>query len=209
MYLGQIVEIGPAEEIYREPRHPYTQALLRAIPEPDPRRSVPRDLPRGEVPDALVPPLGCSFPPRCPKAYEVCGWEARDLRTLLEVRWTQLEEEQYAAEREVIGDLTEIEPLVTDGLVPAAAGHGGAEVMAVLEAMRADSPDDPLWRGVESMEQEPEGVRVRFRAPAELRDLAVGAARLRCHLYDADAMRAAGRGAPVEAGAPAGDPGAP
>jgi len=52
LYLGRIVEIGPSEAIYADPKHPYTQALLRAIPEPDPLRSVPRDLPRGEVPDA-------------------------------------------------------------------------------------------------------------------------------------------------------------
>lgn len=75
MYLGRIVEIGPADAIYANPRHPYTQALLRAIPEPDPERAVPRDLPRGEVPDAAVPPLGCSFHPRCPRAFEPCGWE--------------------------------------------------------------------------------------------------------------------------------------
>ena len=66
LYLGRIVEIGPSEAIYEDPKHPYTKALLRAIPEPDPRRSVPRDLPRGEVPDAARPPLGCSFHPRCP-----------------------------------------------------------------------------------------------------------------------------------------------
>ncbi len=99
MYLGRIVEIGPAEEIYREPRHPYTQALLRAIPEPDPRRAVPRDLPRGEVPDAVSPPIGCSFHPRCPRAFEPCGWEPRDLRTALESRWTELSEEEFDAER--------------------------------------------------------------------------------------------------------------
>ncbi len=87
MYLGRIVEIGPSAAIYEDPKHPYTKALLRAIPEPDPRRSVPRDLPRGEVPDAARPPLGCSFHPRCPVAFEVCGWEARDLRDLLEARW--------------------------------------------------------------------------------------------------------------------------
>ena len=54
MYLGRIVEIGPSEAIYADPKHPYTQALLRAIPEPDPRRTIPRDLPRGEVPDAVA-----------------------------------------------------------------------------------------------------------------------------------------------------------
>ena len=52
MYLGRIVEIGPSAAIYEDPKHPYTQALLKAIPEPDPRRTIPRDLPRGEVPDA-------------------------------------------------------------------------------------------------------------------------------------------------------------
>ena len=67
LYLGRIVEIGPSEVIYEDPKHPYTKALLRAIPEPDPRRSVPRDLPRGEVPDAARPPRGCSFHPRCPR----------------------------------------------------------------------------------------------------------------------------------------------
>src|SRR6476659_2598807 len=106
LYLGRIVEIGPSEAIYEDPKHPYTKALLRAIPEPDPRRSVPRDLPRGEVPDAARPPLGCSFHPRCPSAFEVCGWESRDLRDMLEIRWAQMAESEYEAEQAVIGDLS-------------------------------------------------------------------------------------------------------
>jgi oligopeptide/dipeptide ABC transporter ATP-binding protein len=84
MYLGRIVEIGPTAEIFADPKHPYTQALLQAIPEPDPTRMVPRDLPRGEIPDAARPPLGCAFHPRCPKAVEQCGWESRDLGVILE-----------------------------------------------------------------------------------------------------------------------------
>ena len=54
MYLGRVVEIGPTEEIFAQPRHPYTKALLSAIPEPDPDKMVPRDLPRGEIPDAEI-----------------------------------------------------------------------------------------------------------------------------------------------------------
>jgi len=84
MYLGRVVEIGPTEEIFANPRHPYTKALLAAIPEPDPDKMVPRDLPRGEIPDAAQPPLGCAFHPRCPEAVSSCGWPSRDLRTLLE-----------------------------------------------------------------------------------------------------------------------------
>ncbi|HET9462306.1 MAG TPA: ABC transporter ATP-binding protein, partial [Gaiellaceae bacterium] len=102
LYLGRVVEVGPADAIYASPKHPYTKALLRAIPEPDPLKTVPRDLPRGEIPDAARPPLGCAFHPRCPKAFEVCGWESRDLRDLLETRWAHQAEEEYEGERAIL-----------------------------------------------------------------------------------------------------------
>ncbi len=191
MYLGQIVEIGPAAEIYERPEHPYTAALLRAIPEPDPRRTVPRDLPRGEVPDAVVPPLGCSFHPRCPKAFEVCGWESRDLRTLLEDRWTRIPEDDYERERALIGDLDTLDEPATEALLPAAPGVGGAAAAEVLEAMRAAAPDDPFWTGVAATSVEAEGVRVRFHEPREPRDLEVGRSMVRCHLHDPEALAAA------------------
>jgi len=117
MYLGRIVEQGPADEIYSDPKHPYTQALLRAIPDPDPSRSVPRDLPRGEVPDAVLPPLGCNFHPRCPKAFEVCGWESRDLRAMLEARWTKLSEAEFEEERELVGDLDVLDVPATEAIL--------------------------------------------------------------------------------------------
>ncbi len=123
MYLGRIVELGPAEQIYADPKHPYTQSLLKAIPEPDPRRSVPRDLPRGEIPDAVSPPLGCRFHPRCSQAFEVCGWESRDLRALLETRWTQLEESDYEREREMIGDLDQLDEPSFEATLAAGSGH--------------------------------------------------------------------------------------
>src|SRR5699024_10410174 len=73
MYLGRIVEIGDTAEIFADPKHPYTKSLLKAIPEPDPDKSLSYDLPRGEIPDAANPPLGCAFHPRCPDAFSKCG----------------------------------------------------------------------------------------------------------------------------------------
>jgi oligopeptide/dipeptide ABC transporter ATP-binding protein len=71
MYLGRIVEIGPAEEIMEAPKHPYTQALLSAIPRPGVARSQ-RIVLEGELPDPANPPSGCAFHTRCPRVMDVC-----------------------------------------------------------------------------------------------------------------------------------------
>lgn len=76
MYLGRIVEKASAEEIYRNPKHPYTQALLAAIPEPDPARRRSLVTLGGEVPSPINPPSGCHFHPRCPLAIDRCREES-------------------------------------------------------------------------------------------------------------------------------------
>src|SRR2546422_1464326 len=86
MYLGQVVEVGDAKEIFHDPKHPYTRALLGAIPIPDPDRRRFKTIPKGEVPDAIYPPEGGRFHPRCPVATNTCGWEPRDLLDLLDQR---------------------------------------------------------------------------------------------------------------------------
>ena len=160
MYLGRIVEVGPTEEIFAAPKHPYTKALLEAIPEPDPEKMVPRDLPRGEIPDAARPPLGCSFHPRCPEAVAECGWESRDLRTLLEEHWTRQDPSVYEREQDLIGDLDRLDRPAKSATLGAGAPVG--DVSALLDRIRAENPAEPLWKGVDAVEETPEGLRVSF-----------------------------------------------
>lgn len=75
MYLGKIVELGPLREIYSNPLHPYTEALLSAVPVPDPRALRKKVLPKGEIPNPINPPSGCRFHPGCPHVMEICSQE--------------------------------------------------------------------------------------------------------------------------------------
>jgi len=73
MYLGKIVEIGDLRDIFTNPQHPYTRALMSAVPVPDPRHRRTEPLPQGEIPNPINPPTGCHYHPRCPIAQEgVC-----------------------------------------------------------------------------------------------------------------------------------------
>ncbi len=183
MYLGRIVEVGPSEAIYEDPKHPYTQALLRAIPEPDPRRSVPRDLPRGEVPDAARPPVGCSFHPRCPKAFEICGWETRDLRDLLEARWAGMSPAEYEAERRMFGDLGLLAEPAARVRLAARGGARGDDLLAVLEQVRAGDPDEPFWKGVRHLHADGEAVEIEWNEPRDPKLVPAGRVQVECHLY--------------------------
>jgi len=75
MYVGRMVELAETEELFKTPKHPYTAALLSAVPEPDPRTRSRRIVLQGEVANPAAPPSGCYFHPRCPHAIDVCRKE--------------------------------------------------------------------------------------------------------------------------------------
>ncbi len=170
MYLGKIVEEGPKKELIRNPRHPYTKALISVVPVPDPDRRRERIILKGERPDAGDIPAGCRFHPRCPAAFEPCGWTADEV----------LEELQGLATRggqadQLVGATVQNPRLLTlpntvepwlRGLMDTKAG----EVRA-LKAIR-------------SVERTPEGVRLALHEPAEPTLAAVAPdVQVACHLF--------------------------
>ena len=82
MYLGRVVELGPARDVVEQPKHPYTQALISAVPEVDPDSKRQRIALPGDVPSPINPPSGCPFHPRCPRAEERCKIDVPALREI-------------------------------------------------------------------------------------------------------------------------------
>jgi oligopeptide/dipeptide ABC transporter ATP-binding protein len=87
MYLGKMVELTERDELFRHPMHPYTVALMSAIPVPDPTFKRKRIILKGDVPSPLNPPSGCRFHPRCPIAIEICSQQEPEFKEMYHSHW--------------------------------------------------------------------------------------------------------------------------
>jgi oligopeptide/dipeptide ABC transporter ATP-binding protein len=87
MYLGRIIEQGPAQDVVKNPAHPYTKALLSVVPSPDPANASTPTILAGEIPDPSDIPRGCRFHPRCPSAMTICAEVEPDITALAEDHW--------------------------------------------------------------------------------------------------------------------------
>lgn len=178
MYLGRIVEMGRASTIYADPKHPYTRALLQAIPVPDPERRSQKVLPRGEVPNAVWPPAGCRFHPRCPVALPTCGWEGRDFIAFLEERWLSGETAKTEA---AIGPVEawEVDRFrVSREVSQSEALMLQAQVRAILTALGG-----PMAQAIRDVRLEGGTLVIEFQDPEPLQPKEVEGRLVECLLY--------------------------
>ena len=174
MYLGKIVEQGPTKELIRNPRHPYTKALVSVVPIPDPERRKARIILKGERPDPANIPPGCRFHPRCPVAFERCGWTADEvLADLREITAGQPTQALFASAR-------------ADGPLGFTVPGASEDTEAALRDLMATKAEE--FRGlkaIESLERGDGGLRVvlhPFEEPS-LKEIAPGL-QAACHLLD-------------------------
>lgn len=199
MYLGKIAEIGSPEELFAPPQHPYTEALLSAIPEPDPLWEGDRILLEGSVPSPIDPPSGCKFHTRCPRVIPPADYdfEQSEWRAVMSLRH-RTREADIAVETFDAGEAALMESLRDELDLPPTLSDPEAEEV-VQEALRLVA-DEEFARAASLLEE-------TFETPCStdepvLRETDAG--RVACHLFDPAYESGPTRGTPTDDGSAAG-----
>jgi len=151
MYLGRVVELAETDSVIFQPKHPYTRALLSAVPVPDPEHKHGRIQIKGEIPSATNVPLGCRFRPRCPFGFNECGWEGMDLAGWL------LEEEKVSSDKHPMNaHIGKIEPNGFSLIAYIKEGGNASKVLGFLKAKMAELKDKmPMFQAIRSVDMMP------------------------------------------------------
>lgn len=176
LYLGKIMEMGDTEDVIQHPVHPYTKMLLAAVPIPDPDAGRKRVDPRGEIPDAIELPNGCRFHPRCEYALSHCGWEGKDLRSLLNNAI-----EQGTLAKNIQESITE---LTVEGLNLVIEGSGPWDQLkkSVEQLMKNHNPT--MFEAVQSMEVRNGTLVIEFPKQGEPEYYGKNGRRVACYLAE-------------------------
>src|SRR5437867_4004076 len=170
------VGLAPAEQMYgKYPADLSGGQKQRAVIA---RAMILKPQPRGEVPDAVHPPAGCRFHPRCPVAMPTCGWEGRDFVAFLELRWLSAEIAAAEAALGPIEEWTTAGPIARRRVRDADPGALAVQVRGIVGDV-----ESPMSQAIEAVEVEEEGLVVRFRPPAPLEPKEVEGRLVECLLY--------------------------
>lgn len=162
MYLGKIVEMGDGPEVIRNPRHPYTKALLSVVPSPNPEIRREKIILKGERPNPVDIPAGCRFHPRCPQAVGLCGWEPHEVRAEL----GKLFAEDQGTFREA--GLAGAVQVGSEPFTLAVAAQDPSALESYLRRrIRAVALERPALGAIEAMNAETGALRIRLHQPVE------------------------------------------
>lgn len=163
MYLGKIVELADTDKLFSSMLHPYTKALLSAIPVPDPNRKRDRIILAGEIPSPSNPPQGCHFHPRCLEAMRTCGWSPRDMEEPLKQMFDEYRNPEAATIPPISELLLDEADLTIDVIFKSPVSNEHLEIVRNLVDKEKTLPKNVRFEAISSIEKDPSGTRIQMK----------------------------------------------
>ncbi len=163
MYLGKIVELAQTEKLFSSMKHPYTKALLSAIPVPDPDRKRGRIILAGEIPSPSNPPQGCHFHPRCPEALVTCGWSPRDMEEPLKQMFDEFRNPEAAQLPKISELMMDEGGLTMDVVFQSPVSNEQLEIVRNLVDKERSMSGNIRFAAISSIEKDSSGSMIRMK----------------------------------------------
>lgn len=171
MYLGKLVELANRKDLFENPLHPYTKSLMAAVPSTHLEKRIdPTIIAAGDLPSPIDPPLGCSYHPRCPLAFDRCGWEPRDL-----VAKSPEAFEKHSSAINIDRNLLRVKPEPGEM----------SEISGIVQRLEKENTKDPLLKAIRKTSESNGEFVVEFSEPVPPSDIKLpGERRVSCLLYE-------------------------